>query len=589
MIRITTHNEEITSLEWDVSGTKLLIADVIGNIQIWSMKDYLLSEWTLSYSHSFSGERILSAIWFHNGIKITINHEKKDLSTLYSEKYTHTKFGASVRQFGGKPTEGCLAISSSGLVCCLLFLSDDTIVSGIETLGQFRTKLKVVDICYAKNGDFLVVTTNGRVESSIDCFRVTIKTNSSANAQEKCKCTITCQPYTSFYMSCSDNPNGNTYSDVTHLKFVLKEAAEAVVIAASGSQGSTVELWELREKSISIHKMFQTKTNGESTASNQPKTVVWQHNASSKESSVVVSIATPRMSLFDINPPPSYILVAYKDNTLKCYFRENLHLVSKVNLSSALFKVGETAKSFGLQKPIVIPRISTINDMQFTWSSCAMVAIDSLSQIFLYRLSPITDCGGPMTPNFAQTMLEYCLVSGNDWWDIMLSLKPNLIDPICEKITETFMKKQPLPIQQKWLSRFLTIKASLYRCLNTTIANNNGQCKAGDFYTLIMLNSIATTLKSLLRPRDAQESDGPAENLSNLIQNKDSQYMNVDKILLVLENKDFLVEPVILQSFQHLHQWIADLTLYLLASLPQQYHQNSYRFPGVRFFYQYNL
>ncbi|CAG2118094.1 unnamed protein product [Medioppia subpectinata] len=187
-----------------------------------------------------------------------------------------------------------------------------------------------------------------------------------------------------------------------------------------------------------------------------------------------------------------------------------------------------------------------------------------------------------MSANYAQTMLEYCLVSGNDWWDVIIGLRPNLIDSVCEKITETFMNKQQLELQQKWLSRFLTIKASLYRCLNTSSANNSGQCKAGDFYTLIMLNAIATTLKSLLRPRDNQENEGPAENLSLLIQNKgnDMQYMKVDTILINLDNKDFCVEPQILQSFQHLHQWIADLTLYLLASLPQQCHHNQFRFPG---------
>ncbi len=579
-----SHSEEITALEWDISGTKLLIGDVAGNIEFWSMREYLLSEWSLVHSHTFAGERILSSIWFHNGIKIGINYEKKDMNLSYLDKYTHTKFGASVRQFGGKPTDGYLSISSSGLVCCVLFLSDGNVVSGMEILGQFRTKLKRVDVCYAKNGDFLVVTTNGCVESSINCYGVTVKVNNTNNPQEKQKCLINCQAYTSFYMSCSNALTSEAFKTVTHLKFVLREAAEAVVIAASGISGSTVELWELREKPVSIHKMFQMKANSNVDLSVlSPKTVVWQHNTSSNAPISVVSIATPRLSLFDTSPPPSYILVAYKDNTIKCFYRENLQLVVSVNLGSTHIRTVESTKSFPMQKYSHMSSLSTISDMQFTWSSCAMVAIDSLSQIYLYRLSPVTDPGGPMNCNYAQTMLEYCLVSGNDWWDIILSLRPNLIDNVCEKITETFMNKQPLASQQKWLSRFLTLKASLYRCINTSSANNNGQCKAGDFYTLIMLNAIATTLKSLLRPRDNQENEGPAENLSLLIQNKgnEAQFMNVDKILLNLENKDFCVEPAILQSFQHLHQWIADLTLYLLASLPQQCHLNQYRFPGV--------
>lgn len=37
--------------------------------------------------------------------------------------------------------------------------------------------------------------------------------------------------------------------------------------------------------------------------------------------------------------------------------------------------------------------ITNISDMQLTWSGSALVAIDSLSQMYLYRLSPINDQG----------------------------------------------------------------------------------------------------------------------------------------------------------------------------------------------------
>ncbi|EEC06960.1 conserved hypothetical protein [Ixodes scapularis] len=54
---------------------------------------------------------------------------------------------------------------------------------------------------------------------------------------------------------------------------------------------------------------------------------------------------------------------------------------------------------------------------------------------------------------------------------------------------------------------------------------------------------------------------------------------NLDKVLLHLETKEFSVEPLILQSLQQLTQWVADLTLHLMASLPQQVY-NHMRFPG---------
>lgn len=56
--------------------------------------------------------------------------------------------------------------------------------------------------------------------------------------------------------------------------------------------------------------------------------------------------------------------------------------------------------------------------------------------------------------------------------------------------------------------------------------------------------------------------------------------IHMDKVLLLLEHKEFAVEPQILQSLQHLTQWVADCAIYLLASLPHQ-SQNHMRFPGV--------
>lgn len=555
--KVLSHNEIITCVEWDVSGNKLLIADTVGNILIWAMKDFLLNDWTQISSTSFRGEHILSCAWFHNGRKIGLNMEKKD-SSLYLEKYTHVKFGPSVRQFGGRPSDGCIAVSSSGLVCVIILQSDFNCTTSKEILGQFRNKLKVVDMCYAKNGDFLVVASDGQVHSSVHCYRVALKIN-----QEKC--IINCQPFSSFYLSChTSGPtmDKQSFVRVTHLKFVLREAADAVVVSASGPMGSIVELWELREKPVTFHKMFHN------TAPDiQPKTVGWQHHASSTALSSVVGIATPRLSIYDISPPPSYILVAYKDCVIKCFYRESLQLVCSISVNTGTHRRDDHSlkQYFGG---------TTLYDMQLTWTGCTLIAIDSLSQLFLYRLSPITDPGGPMSVNYAITMLEYCLMTGTDCWDVILSLRPGLIETICEKLTESF-NKQSIGIQQYWYSRFLALKGSLYRCIST------GQAKAGDCHALIMLNAVATAMKGLLRPRDLSTQDkGPTENLNAVMNSKGAEtIVNIDKVLIHLESKEFTVEPPILQSLQHLTQWVADTALFILSSLPQQYH-NHLRFPG---------
>ena len=59
---------------------------------------------------------------------------------------------------------------------------------------------------------------------------------------------------------------------VAQLKFVVREDADSLVVAANGDNGCLVEIWELREKPLPIHKLFQSKSH-----SSQPepfKTVV---------------------------------------------------------------------------------------------------------------------------------------------------------------------------------------------------------------------------------------------------------------------------------------------------------------------------
>lgn len=114
------------------------------------------------------------------------------------------------------------------------------------------------------------------------------------------------------------------------------------------------------------------------------------------------------------------------------------------------------------------------------------------------------------------------------------------------------------------------------RCLSS------GQAKAGDCHAQLMLHAVSAVMKGLLRPRDLSSHEkGPAETLSAVVAGSSRDLIsNLDKVLLHLETKEFSVEPLILQSLQQLTQWVADLALRLMASLPQQVY-NHLRFPGV--------
>lgn len=84
--------------------------------------------------------------------------EKKD-SVLYNEKFGHLKFACSVRGFGGRPADGALVITATGLLGVALFPKPCVInetgpmVANVTTdsLGATRKHVTAVDICYGKS------------------------------------------------------------------------------------------------------------------------------------------------------------------------------------------------------------------------------------------------------------------------------------------------------------------------------------------------------------------------------------------------------------------------------------------------------
>lgn len=54
------------------------------------------------------------------------------------------------------------------------------------------------------------------------------------------------------------------------------------------------------------------------------------------------------------------------------------------------------------------------------------------------------------------------MMGGLDAWDIMMCLRPNMIDNITDRLSETFAR-QPQPVQTHYNVRMLVMKAALFR------------------------------------------------------------------------------------------------------------------------------
>lgn len=165
--RVTSNKFPVSILQWDVQGKYLLIGDISGNIQIWIQKDNLLSEWIQLYHVRLAGEHIIKAVFFHNGKRLAIQNDKKEI-TNYMEKFQRVKFAPSVRSFGGVPAEGVLLLTATGLLGAFLIPSETpnysylvanqaigqlpfTLLSTTCSLGQTRTFNTAADISYGKS------------------------------------------------------------------------------------------------------------------------------------------------------------------------------------------------------------------------------------------------------------------------------------------------------------------------------------------------------------------------------------------------------------------------------------------------------
>lgn len=171
--RVLSNFVPITILQWDFTGDLLLIADENGCVKIFKTKDYVLNEWTLLSQSNLQGEHILAAAFFHSGKKVSkslvlrakinvspfqicLNSEKKD-SCLYTEKFQNVKFACSVKQFGGRPANGALLLTTTGMLAAILlpqFPSQGQVIMATESLGPTRIHIETADICYGKSNYF---------------------------------------------------------------------------------------------------------------------------------------------------------------------------------------------------------------------------------------------------------------------------------------------------------------------------------------------------------------------------------------------------------------------------------------------------
>ncbi|GAB1601680.1 mediator of RNA polymerase II transcription subunit 16-like [Argonauta hians] len=359
---------------------------------------------------------------------------------------------------------------------------------------------------------------------------------------------------------------------VTHVQFVNKDYSDTLVICVGAQNYSWIDFWQLVEQTHSLHRMFHTNSKPNTVY----KTPKWMHKATVTHNAVVTAIAGPRLPtlpcVMDTSGFTPYIAVAYRNGNIKLIHRYSFQVIyhccvdqfrelsaqpDKRNLNHQHHQHQQHQQQQQQQQQ----QPSHLSVLLQTHSSCGMIGVKDNS-IYVFRSVNASITGVQMSASYIGLLLEYAATCGWDWWDILLATKQNMIDDICQKLNDNF-QRQPTAVQELMCSRLLAIKMALYK------SSANSYHLAADCQAKLLLYTIATVFKGILRPRQISSQDSnPAEKLSMLCNKSSESELLI--MLTSLEFSDFVVDAASLQSFQPLIQWIADFTLHLLGSIPLQ-------------------
>lgn len=149
-------------------------------------------------------------------------------------------------------------------------------------------------------------------------------------------------------------------------------------------------------------------------------------------------------------------MTSYEDNSIRCLYCDSLQLVSNITLNVNCRKQLDEPSNKHFKSS------NRLTYLDLTWLGNLLVAIDSDGYLHLFKLPPQIEGSGALSVPYGITLLEYCLVTGLDWLDLLLTVRSNMIDALGERITESF-NRQSSATQQFLYVQYLCIKISLYR------------------------------------------------------------------------------------------------------------------------------
>ena len=143
-------------------------------------------------------------------------------ASSFGEKFSRVKFSPSLTLFGGKPMEGWIAVTVSGLVTVSLLKPSGQVLTSTESLCRLRGRVALADIAFTGGGNIVVATADGSSASPVQFYKVCVSVVSE-------KCRIDTEILPSLFMRCTTDLNRkDKFPAITHLKFLARDMSEQV-------------------------------------------------------------------------------------------------------------------------------------------------------------------------------------------------------------------------------------------------------------------------------------------------------------------------------------------------------------------------
>ncbi|CAK1548765.1 unnamed protein product [Leptosia nina] len=521
--KVTSTTHPVSTLEWDGEGENLLVGTTTGDVSVYGPKDYLLNDWTCLYTTNLPGEKVIKAIFFHNGRRILALDKK--IEVPIHERFQILRSTPTLKGFGGVGCEGACVVTATGLLGALTPASAPGPAQvGTEPLRPARDLITAAAFAH-KNGNIVIAASS--VCASRRVIRAALVSVSRPLALAPVSLHVT--PLPTLYL-----PDEAVHMPVS-ISWNCSDDMDSLLIA-----GNTLSMWKLTERAYPLHKLlYKGPVQGSTTPGGGAKasadcfsTLSWQPTGAwpMESGELGTCIASCKLQL---NSP---LAVLATPRAVHLLGDSHHYLCSRpVVTGTEVCAPSSTPPKKTKYGPGALPSgaaCARVWSVDVSWSSSVAVALDTHSQLHLYKIH--ADLPSQHAVVQLNGLVEYSMVSGHDCLDALLTLKPNVLEALYERITENFLR-QPQAFQQHYYHSWLRLRMLLCSMIPTAAASTS------NLTSLLMCSATVAACAGALRCDD-KDTGAPGSALANstlqalqaLLDDSSGEH---DKNLIALEAK----------------------------------------------------